>query len=112
MCPKPVGSALLRYSDIAPHWDRLLLRSFAHAGACRRLYQEGPVSAMRHPEELMKLRSAGQAQLPVGSAMFCGTLAVHAAIEPADEFEIELEDPVRGRKLAHRYRVTQLRVEG
>ena len=47
-----------------------------------------------------------------GTAMFCGTLAVHGAIQAADEFEIELQDPVRGRKLEHRYRITQLPVEG
>ena len=32
--------------------------------------------------------------------MFCGTLAVHGGMAPADVFEVELEDPVLGRKLA------------
>lgn len=112
LCPKPVGAALWRYADLAPHWDRLVLRSFAHVGGVRRLYQEGPVSAMRHPEELMKLYDGDRAELKAGCAMFGGTLAVTGAIEPAAAFEIELDDPVRGRKLAHRYRVTQLPVEG
>jgi len=112
LCPKPVGAALWRYADLAPHWDRLMLRSFAHVAGGRRLYQEGPVSAMRHPEELIKLYGEGRAELAVGCAMFGGTLAVTGAIEPAAAFDIELEDPVRGRKLAHRYRVRQLPVEG
>ncbi len=43
--------------------------------------------------------------------MFCGTLAVKSAIEPADVFAIELEDPVLGRKLSHVYKVSQLLVE-
>jgi hypothetical protein len=110
LCSKPVGTTLWRYSDIAPHWDRLVLRSFAHAGAARRLYQEGPVSAIRSPEDLMKLYSGGA--LPAGSAMFCGTFAVHGGIEPAATFEMELEDPVRGRKLTHRYEVSRLPIEG
>lgn len=112
LCPKPVGAALWRYADLASHWDRLVLRSFARVGGARRLYQEGSVSAMRHPEELMKLYNGGRAELGAGCAMFCGTLAAKGAIEPADEFEIELEDPVRGRKLAHRYRIAPLPVEG
>lgn len=112
LCPKPVGAALWRYADVAPHWDHLVLRSYAHLQDGRRLYQEGAVSAMRPPEELMKLYNAGRVELPAGYAMFCGTLAAKGAIETASEFEIELEDPVRGRKLAHRYRVTQLPVGG
>ncbi|MGI9024433.1 MAG: DUF2848 domain-containing protein [Burkholderiaceae bacterium] len=112
MCPKPVASALWRYADVRPHWDHLLLRSFAHVGGTRRLYQEGSVSAMRHPEELIRLYGARGDEMTSGSAMFGGTLAVSGAIEPADEFEIELEDPVRGMRLAHRYRIKQLPVEG
>lgn len=112
MCPKPVASALWRYTDIVPHWDRLVLRSFAHVGGTRRLYQEGSVSAMHHPEELMRLYGAGGAEMAPGCAMFGGTLAVRGAIESADAFEIELEDPVRSRKLTHRYQITQLPVEG
>jgi len=112
LCPKPVGAALWRVADLAPHWDRLVLRSFAYVAGVRRLYQEGPMSAMRHPEELIKLYGEGRAELAVGCAMFGGTLAVRGPIEPAAAFEIELEDPVRGRKLAHHYRITQLPVEG
>lgn len=112
LCAKPLGPSLWRYAEVAPHWDRLLLRSYAGSGAKRRLYQEGAVSAMRRPEDLMRRYLGRAEQLPPGSAMFCGTLAVHGAIEPADAFELELEDPVLGRSLAHRYTVTRLPVEG
>src|SRR5207247_1618559 len=55
MCGKPVGRKVWRYDEVAPHWDRLMLRSFIHVGADRRLYQEGPVTVMRAPEELIKM---------------------------------------------------------
>ncbi len=112
LCAKPVSAALWRYEDVAPHWDRLVLRSYAHRQDGRRLYQEGAVSAMRQPEELMKLYNGGRMGMAVGYAMFCGTLGAKGAIEAAAEFEIELEDPARGCKLAHRYRVTQLPAGG
>jgi hypothetical protein len=40
--------------------------------------------------------------------MFCGTLAVHGGLRPAERFEFELEDPVRGRKIHHGYSVVSL----
>jgi hypothetical protein len=111
MCAKPVSARLWRFSDVAPHWQRLMLRSFVTRAGKRRLYQEGPVTTMRPPEELIRLYTGG-GELPVGTAMFCGTLAVHGGIAGGELFEMELEDPVLGRKLTHAYRVEQLPVEG
>ncbi len=110
MCAKPVGPRLWRYQDLAPHWDRLMLRAYIVAGGRRRLYQEGAVAAMRAPDELIRLYCGGS--LATGTAMFGGTLAVDGGIEPADVFEMELDDPVLGRKLAHRYAIVQLPDEG
>jgi hypothetical protein len=113
LCPKPVAAKVWRYEDVASHWDRLVLRSFAHRqGGVRRLYQEGALAAMRHPEELMRMYLGHGGVLPAGAAMFGGTLAVHGKVEPAEGFEIELADPVLGRALAHSYRVRYLPVEG
>jgi hypothetical protein len=112
MCPKPIGEKLWRYADVQPHWDRLLLRAWAGEGAGRRLYQEGSVAAMRHPEELVRMYGGAEARLAAGSAMFCGTLAVIGEVAPAAAFEVELEDPVLGRRIGTRYRVVQLPVEG
>lgn len=107
MCAKPVSRQLWRYDEIAPHWDQLVIRSFVRINGERRLYQEGPVRALRPPAELIRL-FAGNDRLPEGSAMFCGTLAVHGAIEPAEQFEMELDDPVLGRRIAHSYSITTL----
>src|SRR5262245_1748861 len=111
MCAKPVGARLWRYEDVAPHFDRLMLRSFVRNAGSRRLYQEGSVATMRSPEELMRLYAGGGA-LKAGTAMFCGTFAVHGGIAPAEVFEMELEDPVLKRKLTHGYRIVPLPEEG
>jgi hypothetical protein len=111
MCAKPVGAQLWRYDEVKPHWDKLVLRSFVPDGNGRRLYQEGPVTNMRPPEELIKLYTGGDTLAP-GTAMFCGTFAVHGAMSYAGSFDMELEDPVLGRKLTHSYRIVQLPDEG
>ena len=108
MCAKPVSGTLWRFADIRDHWDQLQLRSWAHVDGERQAYQAGPVTTMRDPEELIE----NYGGLDDNAAMFCGTLAVEGGIRPADAFEIELEDPVLGRTLSHRYAVTPLPVEG
>jgi hypothetical protein len=111
MCGKPVGPELWRYDEVKPHWDKLTLRSFVPDGGGRRLYQEGPVTNMRAPEELIKLYTGGD-KLAVGTAMFCGTFAVHGGISSSGTFDMELDDPVLGRKLTHSYRIEPLPDEG
>ena len=111
LCAKPVGPQLWRYDEVKPHWDKLTLRSFVPDGGKRRLYQEGPVTNMRSPEELIRLYTGGDALAP-GTAMFCGTFAVHGGISSSGTFDMELEDPVLGRKLTHSYRIEPLPDEG
>jgi uncharacterized protein DUF2848 len=111
LCAKPVGMTLWRYDEVKPHWDKLVLRSFVPDGGKRRLYQEGPVTNMRSPEELIKLYTGGDKLAP-GTAMFCGTFAVHGDISYSGTFDMELEDPVLGRKLTHGYKIVSLPDEG
>ena len=112
MCGKPVGATLWRYDEVKPHWDKLTLRAFVPGdGGSRRLYQEGPVTNMRSPEELVSLYTGGDRLAP-GTAMFCGTFAVHGGISSSGTFDMELDDPVLGRKLTHSYRIVSLPDEG
>jgi hypothetical protein len=111
LCAKPVGATLWRYDEVKPHWDKLKLRSFVADSGKRRLYQEGPVTNMRSPEELIKLYTGGD-KLKSGTAMFCGTFAVHGEISYSGTFDMELEDPVLGRKLTHGYQIVSLPDEG
>jgi hypothetical protein len=110
MCEKPIAPLFWRFEDVAAHWDRLMLRSYATIKGSRALYQEGPVSAMRHPEDL--LARFDRNGLADGTLMFCGTLPVHGGLRPAERFEFELEDPVKGRKIQHGYDVASLPMFG
>lgn len=112
MCAKPVSETLWRYDDVADHWDKLILRSWLIDGGRRIPYQEGAVTTMRAPDDLIRRYAGGDKVLPQGTAMFCGTLAVKGEIRGGPEFELELDDPVLGRTITHRYRVVPLPIAG
>jgi hypothetical protein len=110
MCEKPIAPLFWRFAELTPHWDRLILRSYAVTEGRRVLYQEGSVAAMRHPEDLIERYAKGG--LAEGTLMFCGTLAVHGGVRAAERFEFELGDPVLNRKIAHGYDVVSLPIFG
>lgn len=110
LCLKPLAPTLWRFDDVADHWDRLELRSYIIEDGARRLYQEGTVAAMREPGDLIRQYAGGE-RLPAGTAMFGGTFAAIGGVRAAPEFHMELSDPVRGRKIEHRYRIHSLPVE-
>jgi|SoimicMinimDraft_16_1059744.scaffolds.fasta_scaffold00199_1 hypothetical protein len=109
MCPKPLGHDLWPFSELDAHWDRLMLRSHVVRRGKRQLYQEGEVSRMLAPRDLLE-RFSGSTFLAPGTAMFCGTLAVRGEIGGGERFEIELHDPVSGRSLRHEYAVRELAI--
>jgi Protein of unknown function (DUF2848) len=110
MCAKPIGRTAWRFEEVEPHWDRLMLRSFIQEGGKRVLYQEGPLANIRMPRELIAGWQDGSERLPMGTAMFCGTMGAIGAIRPSSRFEMELDDPVLGRKISHAYDVKTLPV--
>jgi uncharacterized protein DUF2848 len=107
LCGKVMGSSLWRLADISPHWDRIVIRSHAIIEGARVVYQEGPLAAMRHPDDL--IARYGKALAP-NTIMFCGTLGAKGGIRPAARFEMELHDPVLGRRMSHAYDIVDLPV--
>jgi len=108
VCPKIIGRTAWRFEEVEPHWDRLMLRSFVTEGGKKVLYQEGPLAKIRAPRDLIAGWRKGEKKLPAGAAMFCGTLPAFGAIRSSPRFEMEIEDLVLGRKLAHAYEITAL----
>ena len=109
LCGKALGPALWRFDEVSDHWDDLIIRAFATIDGARVKYQEGPLSGVRTPADLMARYGAGTT-FPSGTVMFCGTLGAIGGIRPGSRFEMELEDPVLGRTLKHAYDVTALPV--
>lgn len=109
MCAKPIGCTAWRFEEVEPHWDRLMLRSFIQEGGKRVLYQEGPLAKIRDPRELI-FGWKDEKRLPMGAVMFCGTMPAIGAIRSSSRFEMELDDPVLGRKIVHAYEIETLPV--
>ena len=55
------------FDEVADHWDRLTLRSFAVEGEQRTLYQEGSVTTMLAPQDLIR-------RFAPGGSLACGIL--------------------------------------
>src|SRR5262245_53116134 len=102
---KPCG----RLDEVARHWDQLILRAYATIDGRPLKYQEGPLSGMRNPSDLMS-RAGGEAKFVTGTVMFCGTLAAIGGIRPAAQFTALLEDPILGREMSCEYDVDVLPV--
>jgi Protein of unknown function (DUF2848) len=122
MCDKPLAPTFWAFDEVAPHWDRLVLRSHVIENGERKIYQEGSVAAMLAPLDLIRRcplpslpGERGRektGQLPENTLMFCGTLAAHGGVRPTERFEFEIEDPVLGRSITHAYSVRILPVLG
>jgi hypothetical protein len=108
LCRKVVAPELWRFDEVAPHWDRLVLRAHIVVDGRRRLYQEGATKVIRDPRELMERFGGRGPSLPEGTVMFCGTQPAIGGITPAERFEMELEDPVLGRAMRHAYDIRAL----
>jgi hypothetical protein len=111
MCEKVMAPVLWELEEVAAHWDRMILRSYAWIDGARVLYQEGTLDGMLPVKDLIA-RGFGGARLPDGCAMFGGTFAAKGGIRPASRFEFELEDPVLKRSIRHGYDVVSLPVLG
>lgn len=108
ICPKPVGPNFWRFADVADHWDALILRSWSGDGAGLSLYQEGPVSGLLDPRDLIAKFEAEGETFADGTGMFCGTMPLIGPLRKESRFRVELEDPVLGRRLTHGYSVAIL----
>ena len=108
ICPKPVSREIWRYDDVKDHWRDIILRSYITTPKGRRLYQEGKVSALLDPVELVEKYTKLEGAPNRGTAMFCGTFAVEGGPEPSDLFEVEMEDPILNRTLRHAYSIRVL----
>lgn len=110
VCAKPVGAQVWRLDKVIDHWDELQMASYATIDGQEALYQEGPVTGLLHPAELLKRFGLDKPELAPGQAMLCGTLPVIGELRPADAFRMVLKDPVTGLELQHRYDIQTLPV--
>lgn len=110
VCVKPVSQQLWRLDSVIEHWDSLKMSAYATFDGEEVLYQQGAVTGLLHPAELLKRFGLEQPQLAPGQAMLCGTLPAIGGVRASEAFRMVLEDPVTGRQLEHRYAIQSLEV--
>lgn len=110
VCVKPVSPQVWRLDDVIEHWDELQMASYATIDGEEVRYQEGPVTGLLHPTELLRRFGLDKTELATGQAMLCGTLPVIGGLRPAQAFRMVLQDPVSGRELQHQYTIQTLPV--
>lgn len=108
-CAKPVASSFWLMSEVIDHWNELQLLSYILEGSERITYQEGSVTALLHPEDLIAHyeKSTGN-EFKDNMLMFGGTLPAVGGIRPSSKFEFTLHDPILERSITHSYVITEL----
>lgn len=110
MYPNTVSKTLWKLSDVADHWDELILRSWIKVNGKKTLFQEAKLTAMLDAYDLIKrvkelLRDPEKTE---GLVIYSGTVASLFSADYSPYFETELEDPVLGRKIGGAYEMTCL----
>ncbi len=108
VCAKPVGPDLWRYARAADHRDELILSSHVTVAGERKLDQQGPMSGLRNPMDLIALFEQQGDRFEDGTAMLRDPVGVHGRFQPSEQFDLELHDPALKRSLTHSYVISVL----
>lgn len=106
VCPKPVSREVWDYADVRDRWDHLILRSWVGDADREELYQEGRMSALLKPDDLLALLKRRLGGIVDGAAIYTGTIPlIGGKFTDKPYFAAELCDETRGRTLQCAYRV-------
>ena len=111
MCEKVVANQVWDYEEVRDHWDTLILRAWITDEKGKRLYQDGPATALLPVPDLINAVKQETDQNLDGAVIYSGTVPTHEGFVFAKIWDLELEDPVLKRKIAHRYEVKALEQE-
>jgi hypothetical protein len=111
MCEKIVAGQVWDYDDVREHWDSLMLRAWVSDEKGKRLYQDGPATALLPVPDLIKAVKRETDHSLKGAVIYSGTVPTHGGFVFAKTWDLELEDPVLKRKITHRYEVQDLEQE-
>jgi hypothetical protein len=98
--PNFISKDVWRLADVKDHWDKIVIRSWIRQDGKKVLFQEGNLSALMGPDELMKrMDDVIDIESTDGLMVFSGTIASIFGIDYSPYFEVELDDTVTGKKL-------------
>jgi hypothetical protein len=112
LCDKPIATTFWPLAEVEGHWEQLCLRSYVEEGGARVLYQDGRVSGLLSPAELLAAYRETGKELESGTLMFGGTCGAIGGVRFSPRFDLELVDPVLGRTISHSYSVVPVPILG
>lgn len=103
--PNTVSRDLWKLSDVVDHWDDIIIRSWIKVDGVRTLFQEAALTAMLDANDIIDRvkKLLVDPENTQGLVVYSGTVASIIKSEYSPYFEVELEDPVLGRKLRNYY---------
>lgn len=102
ICRKVIAEQVWPYSEVKDHYDELILRSEVEKDGQKHLYQEGSVSIIMKPLDLIHLYDIERD----GTTLFSGTIPTKTErLIFGDWYRLELIDPVLDRRIVHTYSV-------
>lgn len=103
--PNTISRDLWRLPDVSDHWDDLIIRSWIKVDETRVLFQEAPLTAMLSANDIIGRvkKLLVDPENTQGLVVYSGTVASIIKADYSPYFEVEIEDPVLGRKLRNYY---------
>lgn len=107
--PNVLAPEVWDISDVKDHWDELVIRCTVIKGGNKTLYQDTKLSSLMHYSMWLQ-KIADIDQDLDGTILLSGTPAtIGGALIFADNYYLEMEDPVLGLKITHSYNVEVLK---
>jgi hypothetical protein len=111
ICPNVMGDRVWRLSEVRPHWDAMILRSWVKDPIGEKtIYQESALATMMTPEDIMAfVRGRVDDRKLEGLLIFSGTVPlIPESPNFGDYFEAELAHPGTRQKINCKYSVKVL----
>ncbi len=105
--PDVLAADVWPYSELESHGDDLVLRGWSVEHGQRAVYQEAPLGDLLSSTDWLERLEQANLRQP-GLVFSTGTLPTRRGLVFGEAFEIELEDPVLGRSIRHRYTIEVL----
>lgn len=111
VCPKPISAQVWRYADVRERWDKLVLRSWVGDSGREAPYQQGRMSALLRPEDLLEVLKRRLGDAIDNAAIYTGTIPlIGGKFAHKPFFTAELYDEETGRSLVCAYRVRAVEI--
>ncbi|PHS08467.1 MAG: hypothetical protein COA78_12720 [Blastopirellula sp.] len=112
LCDKPIALEFWPLEEVEGHWEKLQLKAHIFEDGETVLYQDGAVSGLLSPAELLEKYHSNGHEFRDGTLMFGGTCGAIGGVRFASTFKFELIDPVLQRTICHSYEIEPVPILG